>query len=294
MADVVKKKNASEWTTLTGHQGPGSVISTVGGFDRYHDAARSLPLIEQIKLGLLATFIVESYWPGNHPIVEVETIGHADTDFQRGAKFEREISEKRAVDVGNMLRDAIARLTPIQILIGPSPRSIRWVNTGVGSAEPHPDNVRAKKTPQNMTEVDRKRNRRVEILMTHGPTAFPGTQSAPVRIFLTLIEAIRAGKPIPPPTPPPQPPPKPPRLPPWFWDPKVLPKPGTPPYAQLKEAVEKALEHIDTDTVLNSIPELRDRLSTDNGEEKWLHDFLKGVEEDIRRERDKKKDKDAR
>ena len=293
MANAAQKKNAREWTTLTGHQGAGSVISTVGGFDRYHEVARSLPLIEQIKLGLLATFIVESYRPGNNFILEVETIGHADTDFQRGAKFEREISEKRAVDVGNALRDAVARLTPIQILVGPSPRSIRWVNTGVGSAEPHPDNVRAKKTPRNMTEADRKRNRRVEILMTHGPTAIPGTQSEVVRIFLTLLEAMGVGKTVPP-VPPPEPPQRPPPLPPWLWDPKVRPEPGTPPYARLKEAVEKALEHIDTDTVLNSIPEIRDRLNTNKDEEKWLHDFLKGVEEDIRRERDKKKDKDTR
>jgi len=164
---------------------------------------------------------------------------------------------------------------------------------GVGAAEPHPDNVRAKKTPQNMTEADRKRNRRVEILMTHGPTAFPGTPSEPVRIFLTILEAIRVGRPVPP-GPTPKPPPKPPPLPPWFWDPKVMPTPGTPPYVRLKEDVEKALEHIDTDTLLNSIPELRDRLNKDQEEEKWLHDFLKGVEEDIRREREKKKDKDTR
>lgn len=293
MADAAKKKNAREWTTLTGHQGAFSVISTVGGFDRYHKTARDLPLIEQIKLGLLATFIVESYSPGNNPIVQVETIGHADTDFKMGAKFEMEISEKRAADMENTLRDAVARLTPIQILAGPSPRSIQWNATGVGSTEPHPDNVRARKTPQNMTEADRKRNRRVEILMTHGPTAIPGTQSEVVRIFLTLLEAMAVGKSVPP-LPPPQPPPHPPPLPPWLWNEKLLPKPGTPPYLRLKEAVEKALEHIDMDTALNSISELRDRLNTNKDEEKWLHDYMKGVEEDIRRDREKKRDKDTR
>jgi hypothetical protein len=284
MANVALKKSAREWTALSGHQGGGSVITSVGGFDRYRESVPSLPLLEQIKLGLLANFIVESYRPGNNPIVEVEAIGHADRDFQRGAKFEREISEKRAVRVGDSLRDAVARLTPIQILVGPSPRSIRWLTTAVGASEPHPNN-RAKKMPQHMTETDRKRNRRVEILMIYGPSAIPNTQSEVVRIFLTLLEAMAFGKPVPP-VPPPKPSPRPPRLPPWFWDPKVRPEPRTPEYERLKREIEKALEHVDTDTVLNSISEIRDRLNTSKEEEKWLHDVLKGIEEDIKRERE--------
>jgi hypothetical protein len=283
MTTRAQKEDAQQWTPLTRPSAGVSMITTVGGFGRYHETARSLPLIEQIKLSVLSAFVVDSYQPGNYPVVEVALIGHADTDFQRGKKFELQISEKRAQEIEQALRTAVEKLAPIQILIGPSLKSIKWRTSGVGATEPHPDNVRARKTPQNMTENDRKRNRRVEILMTHSATAFPGAPNEVIRIFLTFAEALALGK-LPPP----------PSLPPWMWDPKIMPKPGTPAYEKLKADVEKALENVDTKTVLASISELRERLGKDKEEEVWLHDFLKSVEDDIKRDREEKKDKDRK
>jgi hypothetical protein len=274
---TVALKNAREWTVLTTHTAASPVKSSLGGYDRYHQTARTLPLLEQIKLGLLAWFIVDSYAPGSRPIVQVEVIGHADTDFQRGRKFEQDISEKRAADVAGALQRSVADLAPIQVLVGPHPRSIKWLTTGVGAREPHPDNLRARKSPKTMTEADRKLNRRVELLMTYAAGTVPGVPNEVVRIFLTFAEQLALGKV-----------PKPPTIPPWLWDPKVMPKPGTPPYVKLKADVEKALENVDTKTVLSSISEIRERLSKNSEEEIWLHDFLKGVEEDIRRDREEK------
>jgi hypothetical protein len=219
------------WTT---HSNPGPLHAVVWGFSRYRDQVESLDVIEIIRLRVVTDFIVGSFDPGCLPITGIHVVGHADTDFQRGKAFEQLISETRARNVQSYLKKEIDRLTwpipgigidPFKWLVTPplpipafwTAARIDWKNPrGVGATDPDPQNRRRGKTPQNMTEEDRKRNRWVEIVLEPGDSPLPGVTGDQIG---NILDAIFGRRPVPPP--PPIPP-----LPPWMWDPKVMPQPG--------------------------------------------------------------------
>src|SRR5271156_109442 len=63
---------------------PGPVRVTVSGFSRYREDVASLPATERRKVEQTARLIVGSYQAGCSPVVQVELVGHADRDAQRG------------------------------------------------------------------------------------------------------------------------------------------------------------------------------------------------------------------
>jgi hypothetical protein len=65
------------------HDTPGPFRMIVRGFSRYAETAESLPLLERVKLAIVVDFILDSFLPGNLPIMAVRLIGHADTDPDR-------------------------------------------------------------------------------------------------------------------------------------------------------------------------------------------------------------------
>src|SRR4030095_9189878 len=84
------------------HDMLGPFRMVVRGFSRYAETAHSLPLLEQIKLVIVADFVVESFLPGNLPVTGMRLIGHADTDPEREHRepgFLQRISEKRASEI---------------------------------------------------------------------------------------------------------------------------------------------------------------------------------------------------
>ena len=217
-----------ELDSRTTHGDPRPLHVVVRGFSRYRDEVESLDVIEAIRLCVVTDFIVGSFDPGCLPITAIHVVGHADTDFQKGRVFEQQISERRARSVQTYLKKEVDRNTwTFSILQTPPPptpgiptaATIDWKTPrGVGASQPDPENVKRRKTPQNMSEEDRRRNRRVEIILEPGDSPMPGVSGDRVRKILDDMFHGRFRMPVPPP--PPVPP-----LPPWMWDPKIMPKP---------------------------------------------------------------------
>jgi hypothetical protein len=160
------------------HNMPGPFRMVVRGFSRYAETVGSLPLLERIKLAIVTDFVVDSFLPGNLPIVGMRLIGHADTDPDRERREPgsvKRISEKRAAEIERYLkRDVGVRAWMSRLgKDGPNPDKIHWDSSGVGSSQPDEENVKRKKTHANMTEQDRKLNRRVRIFLEPGSTPVP-------------------------------------------------------------------------------------------------------------------------
>ena len=152
------------------HDMPGPFRMVIHKFSRYAKTVESLPLLERMKLVLVTDFVVESFLPGNLPIMSIQLIGHADTDPQREQRepgFVQRTSKKRADLVLRYLKDDVAWRTGIWLLRSDK---IAWVPSGVGASDPAEENRKRKKTHANMTEQDRELNRRVEIFLEPGPT----------------------------------------------------------------------------------------------------------------------------
>jgi hypothetical protein len=217
-----------EWDTGTTHSNPGPLRVVVRGFARYRDRVESLDVLEPIRLRVLTDFIAESFDPDCLPITGIHVVGHADTDAQRGRSFEQQISEARAKNVQAYLKKEVERRTwTFSILQNPPPpppgvptaATIDWKTPrGVGATQPDPENVRRGRAARNMTEEDRKRNRRVEIILEPGDSPMPGVTAELVRKILDDIFHGRFRMPLPPP-------PLIPPLPKWMWDPRIMPKP---------------------------------------------------------------------
>ena len=249
------------------HTGTGPFRMIVRGFSRYRINVGSLEILERIRLVVTADFIAESFRPGNLPITGVKIIGHADFDAQRGRTFEHDISVTRAQDVERDLRERVDRLTwefnPIVTPLaqtGPMSRTIDWQSTGVGATKPAAENVKRHRTPANMTEADRKLNRRVEIFLEPGETPVK-TPPSP-ELNKTMEDILRGRRVIP--FPPPAPPGKP-EIP---W---VLPKrEARQTFLDVVKALNETLGFLDVDTVLGT---LKDNIPP--GDPNWTTDFQK-------------------
>jgi V8-like Glu-specific endopeptidase/outer membrane protein OmpA-like peptidoglycan-associated protein len=137
---------------------PHSGASAVSGFSRYSNAVNALPASEQSKLRSIAAQIVRSFRRGCRPVRLVKLTGHADRDYQRGAAFEKQMSMSRAITVKRALQAFINN--------GVISSRIRWQISGAGASRLVVAN------PAN--EVQRARNRRVEITLSPGvPTDYP-------------------------------------------------------------------------------------------------------------------------
>jgi hypothetical protein len=262
---------------LASHSSPGPFRMIIRGFSRYFTTVQSLAILEKIRLVVTADFIAESFRPGSLPISSVRLIGHADFDAQRGRAFEQSISLTRAQDVERDLRARVDRLTwefdptanPLR-KAQPFSNTIDWQSEGVGATQPAPENVQRHRTPGNMTEADRKLNRRVEIFLEPGATPVP---TPPSPELLKLIEAILGGRhiiPFPPPG-----------KPDFFF---VLPKrEEQKTFLDMVKALNDTLGFLDPDTILGTI---KDNIPP--GDPNWTNDFLQDWQklEDERRLRE--------
>jgi len=268
----------------TSHSASGPFRIKISGFSRYNDSLHSLPILEIIKIVVVSDFIAESYDIGNLPILSVQCIGHADTDFQRGRKFEQDISERRARQVAKFLKSEVDWRTFSNRLFRtdpnlPTPANIAYHPAGVGASQPDEENVKRHKSPQNMTEHDRKLNRRVEIILEPGST--PISSIAPrIDVLLELQKEIRrmmqaAGAP----TPAPQLP----ILPKLSELDKYLPKPKPDELKQFRKRIKDALKNIDADTVIGV---LHDALINDPSTGGWTDSVRQLVDEIEKKRRD--------
>lgn len=257
----------------TSHTNPGPILLVVRNFPRYSKLLNTLPIDENIRLVVVADFIAASYRPGSLPVLGVRLIGHADKDFQRGPLFEQQISQERAQAVEARLRNdvdirtftfSIVKTVPNPNM--PRPSAIRWISTGVGATQPDEENVRRHKTPANMTEEDRKLNRRVEIILEPGNTLVPNNDYDLI-IRSLLDDSARLRLPTIPSAPPPS-------LPNWFWKQVTPPKPDE--WAKLKKDIKEALKNVDLETVIDTI---KDRILPDAPSGGWHDDLTHLVDE---------------
>jgi len=262
----------------TAHDNPGPIRIVIRNFPRYAKHLNSLPIDENIHLVVVADFIAESYKPRSLPILGVRLIGHADKDFQRVPHFEQQISEDRAKAVETRLRNDVGIRTftfsIVQTIPNPNvprPSAIQWISTGVGASEPDEENVRRHKTPANMNEEDRKRNRRVEIILEPGDVPVPN-EDADLIVRKVLDDWGKPRLPNPPPGPPPS-------MPNFYWHLVVPPKPDE--WKKLKKQIKEALKNFDVETALETI---KDKLLPDAPSGGW-HDDLRSLVDELEKAR---------
>jgi hypothetical protein len=180
---VSDKQAIFEWDPLlTTHDNPGPIHTAVAGFAPYRSDLQSLDIDGLIQLTVLAGFIVRSFDPGCLPIVAIHIIGHADFGLKPDKALEQKLSLERAAAVQQFLRSEVEKKgwtfsivkTPAPPSGTPTVSTIDWkAARGVGATQPDPENIKRKKTPANMSEADRKRNRRVEIILEPDDIAIP-------------------------------------------------------------------------------------------------------------------------
>lgn len=147
-------ESEAEWEAAGTPPCPGRTQRTVSHFPRYGEGIASLPPSEQQKLRQIAGIILSSRHTGCKPELQVDLVGHADRDFQRGPAFEHQISIRRALAVQRVLQQLIGKTVSSGIV---------WQARGVGAR-----NLLVK-SPRN--EQERARNRRVEIILSPSVSA---------------------------------------------------------------------------------------------------------------------------
>jgi hypothetical protein len=131
----------------------------------------------------------------------------------------------------------------------------------VGATQPAPENVKRHRTPANMTEADRKLNRRVEIFLEPGLIPVPTPSSSETNKAIQ-IDLIGHGIIPPIPTPPP------PARPDFLWQ---LPKrEERKTFLDMVKELNDALGFLDADTILGTI---KDNIPP--GDPNWIDEFMK-------------------
>jgi len=143
-------QSEAEWEGVGRPPCPHPAQATISRFPRYAETLESLPAAERQKIREIAGIILRSHQPGCEPILQVDLVGHADRDFQRGPGFEQAISTRRTLKLQRAL----------QQLIGNQAISSRiaWQARGLGARR------LAILNPKN--ESERARNRRVEVILS--------------------------------------------------------------------------------------------------------------------------------
>jgi hypothetical protein len=171
MADPVSSPDAifaqMSVSSATGPPPPPARRS-VSGFPAHTQTVANLPLLEQIDLRMMAEWAIDTHEFAGFPVIKITCIGHADRDFQRGKKYEQQISERRAEAVKTFFMNEINRLSfsifdLMQPGFVPIVKRIAFESRGVGSSEHVP--------AQN--EAGRRRNRRVTMVFERGRSPQP-------------------------------------------------------------------------------------------------------------------------
>jgi outer membrane protein OmpA-like peptidoglycan-associated protein len=148
---------------------------TVSRFPRYSNAVAALPPGEQAKVKAMAASIVANQRAGCVPLMRVQLVGHADRDLARERRepgFMLRISRERALSVKNELE----RLVNNRALSS----QIAWDVIGAADRQLVVANPR--------TELDRQRNRRVEMTISGKPVS-PSDCSAAQKQQTDLVRA---------------------------------------------------------------------------------------------------------
>jgi outer membrane protein OmpA-like peptidoglycan-associated protein len=134
-------------------------FQVVSRFPRYGRSVAVLPLQERTKIDKVARHLLGGR---GTPIRTIRLVGHADLDTPRRPAFEHQVGLARADAVRLALVRALDRLTGSEAL-PPYPSRFAWELQSAGASR--------LVVPNPRTELERSRNRRVEIVLLpyHGP-----------------------------------------------------------------------------------------------------------------------------
>jgi hypothetical protein len=145
---------AARGLRLEGASLPFDVV--VSHFPRYSRSIASLPAPEREKIDRIARFVVHGLRSGQGAIRTIRLIGHADLDTPRRPVFERQIGLARSRDVLMALWRALDRVDQSSgRAVPPYSSRVAW--------EVHSAGATRLIVPNPHTELERSRNRRVEI-----------------------------------------------------------------------------------------------------------------------------------
>jgi outer membrane protein OmpA-like peptidoglycan-associated protein len=164
----------AEWEQPSGC--PKTARETVSRFPRYSNRITALPPEEQAKVRRLVSQIVANQRAGCVPFMKIQLVGHADRDLARERRepgFMLRISRERAAAVRNELE----RLLNNRALSS----QIAWDVIGAADRQLVVANPR--------TELDRQRNRRVEVTISEKPAPPPSDCSAAQKQQTELVKA---------------------------------------------------------------------------------------------------------
>src|SRR6266403_585847 len=164
----------------TGSQPPeGQLFRVVSHFPRYADSVAALPASERQKIEKIARFVAHCLRSGKDSVRTIRLIGHADLDTPRRPAFEHQVARARAQKVLDALSQAIDRVErENKRALPPYSSRVAWEVQSLGATR--------LVVPNPRTEIDRSRNRRVEIsLLAHEPLNPPALRVAGTRLSIT-------------------------------------------------------------------------------------------------------------
>jgi Putative peptidoglycan binding domain/OmpA family len=152
---------------------------TVLGWGQYRRTVEELPSDQRAILTEVASAIRASHQPDCTPVKTVTVNGHADFDTPRNPTREKQFSEERARLVTRKLQEMVGSVIE---------KRIKWEPKGLGATQ-----LKASPT----SEANRRRNRRVEILLlnrgivTQDPPSKPPTKTPTTPPSLSKVQDIK-------------------------------------------------------------------------------------------------------
>jgi outer membrane protein OmpA-like peptidoglycan-associated protein len=145
-------------------------VQVVSHFSRYAASVAALPAAERQKIDQIARFIAGGLRSGKESIRTVRLTGHADLDTPRRPAFEHQVARARAQDVIAALAWALNRIERTTgRAVPPYSSRIAWEIQSAGATR--------LVVPNPRTELDRSRNRRVEISLLPNESSLPQSVS---------------------------------------------------------------------------------------------------------------------
>jgi hypothetical protein len=153
-------------------------LEVISRFSRYATSVTALPATERGKIDRMAAFIANALRSGRESIRTIRLTGHADMGTLRRPAFEHKVARARAHEILEAPWQALGRVE--RQSGGASPpysERVAWEVRSAGATR--------LAVPKPRTELDRSRNRRVEIaLLPYAGQAQPAAKI--VRTTLTL------------------------------------------------------------------------------------------------------------
>jgi outer membrane protein OmpA-like peptidoglycan-associated protein len=162
---------------------PNPRVQVVSYFSRYAATVAVLPAVERQKIDQIARFIAGGLRSGKESTRTVRLTGHADLDTPRRPAVEYQVARARAQDVLAALAQALDRIERTTgRAVPPYNSRIAWEVQSAGATR--------LVVPKPRTELDRARNRRVEISLLPYESSLQSVSMRDPKFALTTRSSI--------------------------------------------------------------------------------------------------------